>query len=85
MGEFGSQVRMESRYDRADGIDPDALGRLLRSENVKSLRCRYPCQIASKCDPLSLPITTPRVTQNRVETGRALRRMRRHRRCGAGA
>ena len=42
MRELGSQVRIDGRYDRADRIDPDALGRLLWGENIKSLRCRYP-------------------------------------------
>jgi hypothetical protein len=42
MRELGSLARIGSRHDRADRIDPDALGRMLWAENVKSLRHRYP-------------------------------------------
>jgi hypothetical protein len=42
MRELGSLVRIGSRHDRADRIDPEALGRMLWAENVKSLRHRYP-------------------------------------------
>ena len=40
--ELKSHVRLQGRHDRADRIDPDDLGKMLWSENVKSLRCRYP-------------------------------------------
>jgi hypothetical protein len=42
MRELGSLARIDARHDRADWIDPDALGRMLWAENVKSLRHRYP-------------------------------------------
>jgi hypothetical protein len=42
MREFRSHVRPKERHDRADRVDPNDLGRMLWSENVKSLRSRYP-------------------------------------------
>jgi hypothetical protein len=39
---FASAVRIGERYDRADRVNPDDLGRLLWAENVRSLRHRYP-------------------------------------------
>ena len=42
MREFRSHVRLEGRHDRADRVDPNDLGRMLWSENVKSLRSLYP-------------------------------------------
>jgi hypothetical protein len=42
MREVGSHVRIDGRHDRADRVDPDAQGRMLWEENVKSLRHRYP-------------------------------------------
>jgi hypothetical protein len=36
MRQLGSHVRIEARHDRADRIDPNALGRMLWAENVKS-------------------------------------------------
>ena len=41
MRELRSHVRLEGRHDRADRLDPNDLGRMLWSENVKCLRFRY--------------------------------------------
>jgi hypothetical protein len=42
MRELGSHVRIDGRHDRADRVDPDALGRMLWAENLKSLHHRHP-------------------------------------------
>ncbi len=42
MRKLKSHVRVGTRYDCADRIEPNDLGHILWSENVKSLRYRYP-------------------------------------------
>jgi hypothetical protein len=44
MRETSSLVRIDGRHDHADRIAPNALGRMLWAENVRSLRFRYPTQ-----------------------------------------
>jgi hypothetical protein len=44
MREMGSLVRLGAVHDHADRIDPNALGRMLWAENVKSLRHLYPTE-----------------------------------------
>jgi hypothetical protein len=63
MRELRSHVRLEGRHDRADRLDPNDLGKRLWSENVKSLRFRYPTDRDDHrdFDAKSGPIPSPNI------------------------
>ena len=73
------QVYTKSLRTQASGRPPDAA----RTELAKA-QAAIACQIASKCDPLSRPITTPRVTRSLAVTDSRFIRMRMRRHCRAG-